>query len=133
MGESSKSGGSRDSGSTLIVLPGQKLATSKKPRALTRSEIELLRQDLRAALSVVGRDEIDDARTLIRAGGLRDSDFEIFQRSDSSPAYIGDVTGTVTVMRTSNSVAKTYETGSRSSWLLDLERDLKSDAFGGDG
>jgi hypothetical protein len=53
----------KGSGSTLTDLPGRKLATSKKPRMLTPSEIEILRQDLRAALKVLRQDKIDDAPT----------------------------------------------------------------------
>jgi hypothetical protein len=34
-----------------IALPGQKLATSNKPRMLKPFEIDLLQQDLKAALS----------------------------------------------------------------------------------
>jgi hypothetical protein len=46
-----KAGGGKHSGSATTALPGQKLATSKTPRMLTPSEIDLLRQDLKAALS----------------------------------------------------------------------------------
>ena len=49
MGETSKIAGKNDAAST--DLPGRKLATSKTPRMLTPPEIELLRQDLKAALS----------------------------------------------------------------------------------
>ena len=45
-----KTGGKRNSVSDSIVLPGQKLATSKTPRMLTPSEIALLRLDLEQAL-----------------------------------------------------------------------------------
>jgi hypothetical protein len=51
MDRTSKNGGDKHSGLATIALPGQKLATSKTPRMLTPSEIDLLRQDLKAALS----------------------------------------------------------------------------------
>jgi hypothetical protein len=35
-----------------IPLPGQKLTPPNEPRMLTREEIEILREDLRAALTV---------------------------------------------------------------------------------
>jgi hypothetical protein len=35
-----------------IALPGHKLIPPKKPRMLTREEIEILREDLSAALTV---------------------------------------------------------------------------------
>ena len=51
MGEISKTGGENDSGSASTALPGRKLATSKTPRMLKPFEIDLLRQDLKAALA----------------------------------------------------------------------------------
>jgi hypothetical protein len=53
MDRTSKVGGNKHSGSatTTTALPGRKLTTSKTPRMLTPPEIELLRQDLKAALS----------------------------------------------------------------------------------
>src|SRR6266404_8806212 len=125
MGKNLKTGGAKTSGSTSIVLPGRKLATSKNPRILTPSEIDLLRKDLKAALKVVGQDEIDDALALIREHGFQSSDFEIVQRSDSSPPYPSHVSGQVTVRRKSNSAARHYDAGSHSTWLSDLELDLK--------
>lgn len=53
MAENLKSGGGKASGSALNALPGRKLVTSKKPRMLTPSEVELLRQDLQAALRLL--------------------------------------------------------------------------------
>ena len=54
MDKSLKSGGNNSLGSASIALPGRKLVTSKNPRMLTPSEIDLLQQDLKAALE---RDE----------------------------------------------------------------------------
>lgn len=51
----------KSSDSTFIDLPGRKLATSKEPRMLTPSEIELLRQDLEAALKFLRQVKIDAA------------------------------------------------------------------------
>jgi len=53
MVHSLKCGGGKTSGSDLNALPGRKLATSKTPRMLTSSEVELLRQDLQAALKLL--------------------------------------------------------------------------------
>jgi hypothetical protein len=50
MGETSKTGGEKSSGSASTALPGRKLVTSKNPRLLKPFEIELLQQDLKAAL-----------------------------------------------------------------------------------
>ena len=44
-------GGKQVSDSDSTALPGQTLATSKIPRMLTPSEIELLKQDLKMALA----------------------------------------------------------------------------------
>jgi len=46
-----KTRGGKHSGSAAVALPGRKLATSKTPRMLTPSEVALLRQDLKVALS----------------------------------------------------------------------------------
>ena len=125
-----KSGGSRVSGSASNALPGRKLATSKNPRMLTPSEIDLLRQDLQAALKLLGQDEIDDAHALMRDNGFRSDDFEIIQRADPSPTFPSEITGTVTLVRKSNRMDKTYGAGSGSPWLMHFEADLKQGAFG---
>jgi hypothetical protein len=130
MGENLKSGGATASGSDSIALPGQKLVTSKSPRMLTPSEIDLLRQDLKAALEVVGPDEIEDARGLLRNNLFRDTDFEILQRSDLTPSLPGPITGLVFVLRKSNSLIKAYKASGGSSWLMEFERDLQSGVFG---
>jgi hypothetical protein len=51
MDETSKTGGEKGSGSASTALPGRKLVTSKSPRMLKPFEIELLQQDLKAALA----------------------------------------------------------------------------------
>ena len=51
--ETSKTGCEKSSPSTSTALPGQKLPTSKRPRMLTSFEIDLLRQDLKAALALL--------------------------------------------------------------------------------
>jgi hypothetical protein len=130
MDQSLKSGGSRISGSASSALPGRKLATSKIPRMLTPSEIDLLRKDLQAALKLLGQDEIDNAHALMRDHGFRPDDFEVIQRADPSPAFPSEITGTVTLMRKSNRTAQTYDAGSDSTWLVRFETDLKLGAFG---
>jgi hypothetical protein len=59
MGETLKTGGEKSSAST--ALPGRRLATSKSPRMLEPFEIDLLRQDLRAALARLERPGADSA------------------------------------------------------------------------
>jgi hypothetical protein len=93
-------------------------------------EIDLLRQDLQAALKLLGQDEIDDAHALMRDYGFRPDDFEIVQRADPSPAFPSSITGTVTLVRKSKQVERTYEAGSGSSWLALFDNDLKLGAFG---
>ena len=130
MGESWKAGGATSTDSASIALPGQKLATSKNPRMLSQSEIDLLRQDLNAALRVVGQDEIDDAEGLLLEHGFRANDFEILQKSEPSTASPGPIAGTVQVLRKSSGTARVYDAGSGSSWIGQLEKDLKSGLFG---
>ena len=130
MAQSLKDGGSRVSGSASNALPGRKLATSKRPRMLKPFEIDLLRQDLQTALKLLGQDEIDDAHGVMRDCGFRSSDFEIVQHADPSPPYPSEITGSVTVIRRTNQLSKTYTAGSGSRWLQQLEFDLKSGSFG---
>jgi hypothetical protein len=129
MDKNLKSGGDNNLGSASIALPGRKLATSKKPRMLKPFEIDLLQQDLKAALKVVEQDELDDARALLAEHGFPSDEFDITQQPDLSPPYASSVTGTVTLTRKSNGVNKTYEAGDGSIWLANLDTDLKSGLF----
>ncbi|MGH8208114.1 MAG: hypothetical protein ACREU6_00695 [Steroidobacteraceae bacterium] len=89
-----------------------------------------MRQDLQAALKLLGQDAIDDAHALMRDVGFRPDEFEIIQHAEPSTAFPSAVTGTATLIRKSNRLAKTYDAGSGSSWLVQLDTDLKSGAFG---
>jgi hypothetical protein len=51
MDEIPKTRGEKSSGAPLTALPGRKLASLKSPRMLKSFEIDLLRQDLKAALA----------------------------------------------------------------------------------
>jgi hypothetical protein len=95
-------------------------------------EIDLLQQDLKAALKVVEQDELDDARTLLAENGFTSDEFEITQHPDSSAPFTASVTGTVTLTRKSNRANKTYEAGDGSVWLAEFETDLKSGLFDND-
>jgi hypothetical protein len=97
---------------------------------LTPSEIELLQQDLKAALKFLGQDEIDDAHTLMREQGFRSDDFEILQKADPLSPFPSAVTGTVVVLRRSNKATRSYVAGHGSTWLEQLDADLKLGAFG---
>jgi hypothetical protein len=59
-----KTGGDTNLDSTSIALPGQKLATSSEPRMLKPFEIDLLQQDLKAALNIAGH-----AKSKVTASG----------------------------------------------------------------
>jgi len=124
-----KTGGSKNSGLASIGLPGRKLATSRNPRMLIPSEIDLLQQDLKAVIKVVEQDEIDDARELIAAEGFRAEDFDFTQRADSSSESPAPITGTVTLTHKSTGIERTYAAGHCSDWLMQLETDLKSGVF----
>jgi hypothetical protein len=113
-----------------IVLPGQRLVTSKKPRTLTPSEIELLQQDLKAALKVLGQDEVDDAHALMRGQDFRSEDFENLERAEPSLPALSAVTGMVVVVRRSNKASRIYATGHGSTWLEQFYADLKLGVFG---
>ena len=125
-----KSGGGNALGLASIALPGQKLATSKSPRMLTPSETALLQQDLKAALSVVGLEEIEDAQSLIKDHRLPVEDFEFIQQPDPSRPGLSFVSGTVVCRRKSTGKARNYSAGHTSEWLKHLENDLKAGVFG---
>ena len=97
---------------------------------LTPSEIELLRQDLKAALKFLGQDEIEDAQTLMRERGFRSDDFEILQKADPLSPSPSAVTGTVVVLRRSNKAFKSYAADHGSTWLEQFDADLKLGVFG---
>jgi hypothetical protein len=59
VGQNSRKGGSRISEAASNALPGRTLATSNTPRMLEPFEIDILRQDLQAALKLLGVGEID--------------------------------------------------------------------------
>lgn len=96
---------------------------------LTPSEVDLLRQDLQAALKVLGQDELDDAHGLLRARGLAPADFEVIQRVEPSPEGPSAVTGTITVVRKGSGASRTYQAGSGAPWLVELEADLRAGTF----
>ena len=97
---------------------------------LTPSEIALLQQDLKAALSVVEKDEIDDARTLLAEHGFSNDDFECSQLADPSPLQPSAITGKIIWTRKSNATAQEYVAGHGSKWLMLFDEDLKSRVFG---
>ena len=96
---------------------------------LTPSEIDLLRQDLQAALQLLGQDEIDDAHALMRNQGFRPVDFEIIHHGDPSSAFPRAVTGKVSLTRKGTLMTKNYEAAD-GSWLSQFEIDLQEGAFG---
>jgi DNA-directed RNA polymerase subunit H (RpoH/RPB5) len=96
---------------------------------LTPSEIDLLRQDLRAALKVLGQDEIEDAQALLRQNGFRSDELEITQRSDPSAPYPSVIAGAIVVVRRSTGAEKSYSAGHGSPWLEQFEADLAAGYF----
>ena len=93
-------------------------------------EIALLQQDLKAALSVVGKDEIDDAFALLVDHGFSSDEFEFDQVAYLSSQQPGPITGKIVWKRTSNATVKDYAAGHNSRWLMLFEKDLKDGAFG---
>jgi hypothetical protein len=93
-------------------------------------EIDLLRQDLQAALKLLGQGEIDDAHALMRDQGFRPDDFEIIWYADPSPGFPSAVRSKVIMVRKSAQVTKTYEADDGPLWLLLFENNLKQGAFG---
>ena len=84
---------------------------------LEPSEIDLLRQDLEAALTLLGQDQIDDAHALMTGHGFRAKDVEITQGAEPAPPYHSVISGTVTP-------GNTRHVGTRGAgrWLMRLLR-----------
>ena len=97
---------------------------------LSPSELDLLQQDLKMALSVVGLDELEDANALLVQIGFPPNDFQFGEESDPSPAYPAPITGRIQCIRISMDRRQVYDAGHESSWLCDFERDLRSGHFG---
>jgi hypothetical protein len=93
-------------------------------------EVDLLRQDLKQALKLLGQDEIDDARESMRSYGFDPADFEIIPRADSLGADVSPIAGTVIMIRRSSGYSKTYQAGHGTSWPAIFDQDLKSGIFG---
>src|SRR5262245_58845436 len=131
MGQPSKTCGNRIPASASNALPGRKLATSRTPRMLQPSEVDLLRQDLQQAFSLLGQDEIDDAHAEIRSLGYDEGDFT-FTRIPYTHIGTG-VAPTIedmVVMNTVNGKEKTYDAGHGSSWPVAFAEDLRTGYFG---
>jgi hypothetical protein len=52
----------------------------------------LLREDLQAALNLLGQDEIDDAHAMMRSRGFRPDEFQVIRHADLSPDFPGAAT-----------------------------------------
>jgi hypothetical protein len=77
---------------------------------------------------ILVEDEIDGAHALMRDKGFRPIGFAIIRHADPPPGFPSAVTQTVTLVRKSTQVTKTYDADE--DWLLMFENDLKNGAFG---
>jgi len=80
---------------------------------------------------MISDSEIEDFDAAIAKAGFNPNDFALTPLEDP-PATpdIGAVTGTVTVLRESNTEAATYTAGHGSTWVADFEADLLAGKFG---
>lgn len=98
---------------------------------LQPSEVDLLRQDLQQAFSLLGQDEIDDAHAEIRRLGYIEGDFT-FTRIPYRYTGTGVAPGIedIVVMNTVNGKDKTYDASHGSSWPAEFADDLRAGYFG---
>ena len=80
---------------------------------------------------MISDSEIEDFDAAIAKAGFNPNDFSLTPLEDQ-PATPGveAVTGTVTVLRESNTEAAIYTAGFGSTWVADFEADLLAGKFG---
>jgi len=80
---------------------------------------------------MISDSEIEDFDAAIAKAGFNPNDFALTPLEDppATPA-VEAVTGTVTVLRESNTEAATYTAGYGSTWVADFEADLLAGKFG---
>jgi len=81
-------------------------------------------------MSLLDQAARDDFAMLATAAGFNPTDFEITAIEDPSAPGAPSVHGHVIVVRRSNGFRKSYPAGPGTSWVLAVEEDLKSGAFG---
>ncbi len=98
---------------------------------LKPSEVDLLRQDLQQAFSLLGQDEIDDAHAELRKLGYDEGDFT-FTRVPYAKIGTGVAPAIedMVVTNTGNGKEKTYQAGHGSSWPAEFTDDLRAGYFG---
>ena len=93
-------------------------------------EVDLLRQDLKQALSLLGQDEIDDAHAEIRRLGYKEGDFTFTRTLDKHlGTSVAPVVADMVVMNTANGREKAYAAGHGSSWPVEFCDDLRAGYF----
>ncbi len=79
---------------------------------------------------MISDSEIEDFDAAIAKAGFNPNDFTLTPLEDEPISPVETVTGTVTVLRESNTEAATYTAGYGSTWVANFERDLLVGKFG---
>ena len=80
---------------------------------------------------MISDSEIEDFDAAIAKAGFDPNDFTLTPLEDAQATpEVEAVTGTVTVLRESNTTAVTYTAGYGSTWVAEFERDLLVGKFG---
>ncbi len=80
---------------------------------------------------MISDSEIEDFDAAVAKAGFNPNDFSLTSLEDPpATREVQAVTGTVTVLRESNTEVATYTAGYGSTWVADFEADLLAGKFG---
>ncbi len=80
---------------------------------------------------MISESEIEDFDAAIAKAGFNSNDFSLTPLEDPpATPTVEAITGTVTVLRESNTEAATYTAGYGSTWVANFEADLLAGKFG---
>jgi len=80
---------------------------------------------------MISDSEIEDIDAAVAKAGFNPNDFSLTPLEDPpATREVQAVTGTVTVLRESNTEVATYTAGYGSTWVADFEADLLAGKFG---
>ena len=72
----------------------------------------------------------EDFRTAVKQAGYSENDFEVSETEDDFPS--GErvsITGTVFVTFKKTGISRTFQSGNRTAWVVDFEKDLRAEVF----
>ena len=83
-------------------------------------------------MGLIGKDELEDFSNVLSRAGRKVTEFDLSENETNTQSVTGifAIKGTVTVIRKSNNLKKTYPAGHATAWVAQFEGDLKGGEFG---